>query len=213
MTASVPPLSILRWRAGIQRPPCLKPPTIRRQRLGCQRPRVYLLDRVRGRFEVPALRQQITTLAQCWKVDQTIVEDGDMGRAYRAGPSTIRVLRRSPEEGAARHKQARFLTQSARFEFGQVHVPQDAPWLAEWLDELLAFPNGGAMTTRSISTEPGFGLPVRSARTLYKLQESSASVRRSFIARPASNGPKGGLHHREVPNPELRGAYSPLWIT
>jgi hypothetical protein len=38
------------------------------------------------------------------------------------------------------------------------------------------------------------------ACTLYKLQESSASVRRKFIARPASNGPKGGLHHREVPN-------------
>ena len=23
-----------------------------------------------------------------------------------------------------------------------MHVPQDAPWLAGWLDELLAFPNG-----------------------------------------------------------------------
>jgi hypothetical protein len=39
-------------------------------------------------------------------------------------------------------KEARFLAQSARAEAGQVHVPQDAPWLAGWLDELLAFPNG-----------------------------------------------------------------------
>ena len=39
-------------------------------------------------------------------------------------------------------KQARFLAQSARFEAGQVFVPQDAPWLAGWMSELLAFPNG-----------------------------------------------------------------------
>jgi predicted phage terminase large subunit-like protein len=101
----------------------------------------YLLDRVRGRFEVPALRQQITALAQRWKVDQTIVEDGDMGRAI------VQDLRRSGSydillKKVRLDKQARFLMQSARFESGQVHVPQDAPWLAEWLDELLAFPNG-----------------------------------------------------------------------
>jgi len=39
-------------------------------------------------------------------------------------------------------KQARFMAQSARFESGQVHAPRDAPWLASWMDELLAFPNG-----------------------------------------------------------------------
>ena len=34
------------------------------------------------------------------------------------------------------------LAQSARFEAGQVYVPQDAPWLAGWMSELLAFPTG-----------------------------------------------------------------------
>ncbi|MDG2571012.1 phage terminase large subunit, partial [Vibrio parahaemolyticus] len=72
---------------------------------------------------------------------QTIIVDTDIGRAI------TQDLRRSGEWRAILRrprfdKEARFLAQSARFESGQVHVPQDAPWLAGWLDELLAFPNG-----------------------------------------------------------------------
>jgi len=101
----------------------------------------YLLDLVRGRFEVPELRREVLRLSQTWKADQTIIEDTDIGRAI------TQDLRRSGEWRAILHKprfdkEARFLAQSARFESGQVHVPQDAPWLAGWLDELLAFPNG-----------------------------------------------------------------------
>jgi predicted phage terminase large subunit-like protein len=101
----------------------------------------YLLDLVRGRFEVPELRREVLRLSQTWKADQTIIEDADIGRAI------TQDLRRSGEWRAILRrprfdKEARFLAQSARFESGQVHVPQDAPWLAGWLDELLAFPNG-----------------------------------------------------------------------
>jgi predicted phage terminase large subunit-like protein len=101
----------------------------------------YLLDIVRGRFEVPELRREVLRLAQHWRVDQTVIEDTDIGRAIaqdlrRAGE--WRAILRRPRFD----KEARFLAQSARFESGQVHVPHDAPWLATWLDELLAFPNG-----------------------------------------------------------------------
>jgi predicted phage terminase large subunit-like protein len=101
----------------------------------------YLLDRVRGRFEVPDLRRRIVAVANRWEVDQTVVEDGDMGRAIvqdlrRSGHR--RVILKTPKFDKA----ARFLAQSARFESGQVHVPPAAPWFAEWLMELLAFPNG-----------------------------------------------------------------------
>ena len=101
----------------------------------------YLLDLVRGRFEVPELRREVVRLSRQWGVDQTVIEDTDIGRAI------TQDLRRSGEHRAILKKprfdkQARFLAQSARFEAGQVHVPQDAPWLASWLDELLAFPNG-----------------------------------------------------------------------
>jgi predicted phage terminase large subunit-like protein len=101
----------------------------------------YLLDLVRGRYEVPELRREVLRLSQAWEADQTIIEDTDIGRAI------TQDLRRSGEYSAILRrprfdKQARFLAQSARFESGQVHVPQDAPWLATWLKELLAFPNG-----------------------------------------------------------------------
>jgi predicted phage terminase large subunit-like protein len=32
------------------------------------------------------------------------------------------------------------VSQSARFEAGQVHLPKEAPWLAAFLHEMLAFP-------------------------------------------------------------------------
>jgi predicted phage terminase large subunit-like protein len=101
----------------------------------------YLLDLVRGRFEVPELRREVIRLSKAWGANQTVIEDTDIGRAI------TQDLRRSGEWRAILQrprydKEARFLAQSARFEAGQVHVPHDAPWLATWLDELLAFPNG-----------------------------------------------------------------------
>lgn len=39
-------------------------------------------------------------------------------------------------------KLVRMEAQCARFESGQVHLPREAPWLAEFLHEILAFPNG-----------------------------------------------------------------------
>ena len=101
----------------------------------------YLLDLVRDRFEVPELRREVLRLGRAWKVDQTVIEDTDIGRAIaqdlrRSGECSV-VLQRPRFD-----KEARFLAQSARFEGGQVHVPTDAPWLATWLDEILAFPNG-----------------------------------------------------------------------
>ena len=39
-------------------------------------------------------------------------------------------------------KQARLLAHSARFEAGDVLLPREAPWLAPYISELLAFPHG-----------------------------------------------------------------------
>ena len=101
----------------------------------------YLLDLVRDRFEVPELRREVMRLAREWGAVQTVVEETDIGRAIaqdlrRSGQASV-VLRPVRID-----KEARFLAQSARFESGQVHVPEAAPWLATWLNELLAFPNG-----------------------------------------------------------------------
>lgn len=101
----------------------------------------YLLDLVRERLEVPELKREILRLSKAWNADQTIIEDTDIGRAITQDLRRLgewRAILRKPRYD----KQTRFVMQSARFESGQVHVPQEAPWLATWLNELLAFPNG-----------------------------------------------------------------------
>ena len=39
-------------------------------------------------------------------------------------------------------KVERMVAQSAKIEAGHVYLPKDAPWLATFMRELLAFPNG-----------------------------------------------------------------------
>ena len=101
----------------------------------------YLLDLVRGRFEVPDRRRRIVALSARWSAEQTLVEETDIGRSVAQDlrrTNELRCILRPPRFD----KEARFLAQSVRFETGQVHVPIEAPWLADWLAELLAFPNG-----------------------------------------------------------------------
>lgn len=101
----------------------------------------YLLDRVRGRFEALELCHEVARLHHAWRVDQTVIEDAGIGRAITQ--SLYETKECLPVKYRAWvDKEARFLAQSARFESGQVHVPSNAPWLAEWLNELLAFPRG-----------------------------------------------------------------------
>ena len=38
--------------------------------------------------------------------------------------------------------ETRMVAESARIEAGHVVLPRDAPWLGEFLNELMAFPNG-----------------------------------------------------------------------
>ena len=101
----------------------------------------YLLDVFRGRLETPALRRKIMAFSDHWEADTTVIEDTELGRAL------LYDLRRTetfcPVLSKPRYdKEARLLAQSARFEAGQVHLPRDAPWLATYMEELLAFPNG-----------------------------------------------------------------------
>ncbi|MEE1656744.1 phage terminase large subunit [Microvirga sp. CF3062] len=101
----------------------------------------YLIDLVHGRFESPDLRRQIIALSARHNADATLIEDTELGRALEQD------LRRSGELRALRmrprfDKQARLLAQSARFEGGQVYLPREAPWLGDYIAELLAFPNG-----------------------------------------------------------------------
>ena len=103
----------------------------------------YLLDVWRGRLEFPQLRHKLISLAREHAPNRILIE--------QAGPGLhlIQELRANPVAGVrtpigikpAGDKLVRMEAQCARFEAGQVYLPREAPWLSEFLRELLAFPN------------------------------------------------------------------------
>lgn len=102
---------------------------------------IYLLDVVRERLEVPDLRRRIEQVSQHHKVHATLIEDTDIGRALlqeMRRHSAVRPIAWRPRFD----KEARLLAQAPKFEAGQVLLPREAPWLATYVGELLAFPNG-----------------------------------------------------------------------
>lgn len=103
---------------------------------------IYLLDVARGRLEVPDLKRQVEATTLHHRADATLMEETDIGRALTQDmrrTSRVRPILQHPRFD----KEARLLAQAPKFEAGQVLLPHEAPWLAEYVSELLAFPNGG----------------------------------------------------------------------
>jgi predicted phage terminase large subunit-like protein len=104
----------------------------------------YLLDVWRGRLEFPDIKRKLITLAREHRPNRILIE--------QAGPGLhlIQELRTNPELGVPvpigitpeGNKLMRMEAQSARFEAGQVYLPEQAPWLAALLHEMLGFPKG-----------------------------------------------------------------------
>ena len=100
----------------------------------------YLLDVHRGRWEFPELRRKIIDIDHQEEPDANLIEDTDVGRAIRQELIRTEGLALIPVRPKF-DKEARLLAQAPRFEGGQVHLPRQAPWLGEYLSELLGFPN------------------------------------------------------------------------
>ena len=104
----------------------------------------YLLDVWRARVEFPALRRKIIDQALSYQVQTVLIE--------KAGPGLqlVQELRNDQTPGFPRpigivpegDKWMRMEAQTPRFEAGHVLLPNEAPWFATFLDELLAFPRG-----------------------------------------------------------------------
>jgi predicted phage terminase large subunit-like protein len=100
----------------------------------------YLIDVWRGRVDYPALKMQVQTLAKRWEAQRVLVEDTG------AGTSLVQELRGEVDgivgvkpEG---DKASRMAVASAKFEAGQVLLPERAPWLPDLEAELFVFPRG-----------------------------------------------------------------------
>jgi predicted phage terminase large subunit-like protein len=109
--------------------------------IGLQQQAIHLLEVSRGRWLVTQMRDQIIPLATRWGVDLVIIED------TASGMSLIPLLKeQTPLEVVGRHpnvdKVTRMSRQQGRFEAGRILLPNEAPWLADFENELLAFPDG-----------------------------------------------------------------------
>ena len=98
----------------------------------------YLLDVMRGRWEFPALRQSIIDSARRYGADTVLIEEGPSGTSMvqdlrAAGLSQVRAV--VPEGD----KQRRMALQTHILEAGRVHIPQDAPWVDEYVKEMILF--------------------------------------------------------------------------
>ncbi|MCB9617761.1 MAG: phage terminase large subunit, partial [Sandaracinus sp.] len=101
----------------------------------------YLLDVLRVRLEYPDLRRKILSQSKHFGADLVLIEDAS------SGASLSQDLRREPgiyvkpikPEG---DKIVRLEARTAVIEAGHVWLPESAPWLADFLDEILAFPGG-----------------------------------------------------------------------
>jgi predicted phage terminase large subunit-like protein len=101
----------------------------------------YVVDVLRNRFLYPELKAQAISQAQKHTPHVILIEEAGLG------PRTlIKDLRAAgrPARGVIPEgdKLTRVSIQLEKFANGQVFFPKKAPWLAEFENELFAFPNG-----------------------------------------------------------------------
>ena len=101
----------------------------------------YLIDVLRIRLEYPDLRRKILSHAKAHGTKTVLIEDASSGASLiqdlqRDGP--FRPIAIKPDGD----KIVRLEGQSAVIEAGHVLLPESAPWLGDFLAEILAFPNG-----------------------------------------------------------------------
>jgi len=101
--------------------------------------RYYLIEPLRGRFDFPTLKARAIAHAQKLGPYKILIKDAAVGQALadelkRAGLLAITVRPQGD-------KLTRMSTQSLKFENGLVSLPTEAPGLAEYEDELFAYPD------------------------------------------------------------------------
>ncbi len=109
--------------------------------VGLREKSLHVLEVSRGHWTVMQMREQIIGLAAQWQVDLVIVEDTSSGmgliQLLKEVPR-LDVVGRQPDTD----KVTRMSRQQARFEAGRILLPTEALWLADFENELLAFPSG-----------------------------------------------------------------------
>lgn len=102
----------------------------------------YLIDVLRERLEYPWLKKRVIEMARHHAAHSVLIEDKGSGtqliQDLRYEKTGVRPIAITPEAD----KVTRLSNQSAHIEAGQVFLPELAPWLDAFKDEIMAFPNG-----------------------------------------------------------------------
>jgi predicted phage terminase large subunit-like protein len=102
---------------------------------------LYLLDVFRKRMAYPELRRNVKEHADSWKAKNILIEDRSSGTSLiqdLVADGVHCVTRYDPKI----EKIMRMHSVTSTIENGFVHIPEQAPWLAEYLHETSVFPNG-----------------------------------------------------------------------
>ena len=102
---------------------------------------LFLLALFRRRLEYPALKRAVREQQSLFEASVVLIED------KASGTQLIQDLIADGCHGVTHYhpdgeKTMRMHSRTAMIENGFVHIPETAPWLAEYLHELSVFPNG-----------------------------------------------------------------------
>lgn len=105
--------------------------------------RFYILDVRRARLGFRALQTLVSDLCSQYRVERLLIEHASSGlqliEMLRPPPNGVPFPIACKPEGP---KQVRFFAQTSRIQAGEVVLPAVAPWLAEFVSEIVAFPGG-----------------------------------------------------------------------
>lgn len=106
---------------------------------GVKGKQIYLLYVYRKKVNYPELKQAIKALNQDWNPSEILIEDKASGiqLIQELLHEGVRGIKGIKPEG---DKIMRMHAQTTPFEQGRVLLPMQAPWLADYQNELLAFP-------------------------------------------------------------------------
>lgn len=131
---------------------------------GAKNNNFYLLDVFRARLNYPDLRRAVKAQSQRFAVNAIVIEDKASGTQLLQDLKAEGVFRvRAYEPPAGADKVMRLHAQTAVFENGRVLLPKTAPWLGDYLGELLSFPgsqycdqvDATTQALASLSLDPG----------------------------------------------------------
>jgi predicted phage terminase large subunit-like protein len=108
---------------------------------GVDRDDYYLIDVFRRRLNFPDLKRAIVAQADRFRADDIVIEDKSSGTQLiqdLQNDGVMNVVEYKPPPGA--DKVMRLHACSDRFENGRVYLPANAPWLHEYVVELIGFP-------------------------------------------------------------------------